>query len=138
MIWLNPKDVSLGAVSLGEVRHVTVEEKAERFVVEFGDAGPHAQFVDAPERRVTVKLRRRVLGNENLALAVGDALAFEMRTAPTGSDGPGVRVSAEVVISSIVYKVDRNDGAEQLIEAVALSTDGAAAPVTVSDDPGGA
>jgi hypothetical protein len=136
MIWLNPKDVLLGSVGLSDVRSVTVDERAEKLLVEFSDAGPHANFVDVPERRFVIKVRRRVLGNENLGLAIGEESSFVMRTAPTGSDGPGVTVTATVVLTSLTHKVDRHDGAEQVIEAVALSADGSTPPVTVSSDGG--
>ena len=135
-LWLNPSHVTLGPATLSNVRQVAVEQKADRLVVAFGDAGPHAAFVDAPERRVVVKLRRRVLDAEDLDLAVGDRVPFAMRAAPTAGDGPGVTVNASVVLSAITYRVERHDGAEQVIEAVAVSTDGATAPVTVSTDGG--
>jgi hypothetical protein len=136
MIWLNPKSVTLLGAALGEVKSVAIDERAERLVVEFADTGPHPAFADVPERRTTIKIRRRVISNEALGLALGDLGAFSMRTAPNNSDGPGVNVSAEVVLTHIGCTVDRAGGAEQVIEAVAVSADGAAAPVTVAADGG--
>lgn len=134
MIWLNPRSVTLLGVSLGEVRHVSIDEKAERLIVEFGDSGPHPSFVDVPERRSVIKIRRRVLGNETHGLAIGNTGTFSMRTAPNNSNGPGVTATASVVLSAIGYTIDRSGGAEQIIEALAVSPDGAAAPVTVAAD----
>lgn len=137
MIWLNPQHVTLGGVQLDEVRHVAVEEKSDALLVEFNQAGPHAAFVDVPERRTIVKVRRRVLGNENLGLSVGSLMTLVMRTAPSGSDGSaGVELTASVVLTSVSYKVDRRDGAEQVIEGVAQSVDGATPPVSVTVDGG--
>ncbi len=136
MIWLNPQTVDLGGVALSEVRQVAVDEKPEKLIVDFSDAGPHVAFADVPERRSTVKIRRRVLANETLGIAVGDERVFEMRTSATAGDGSGVIVTATVVVTSVQYRLDRHDGAEQTIEAVAVSADGSTAPVSVAADGG--
>jgi len=136
MIWLDPKTVVLGSAPLTEVRQVSVEERAEKLLVEFTDNGPHPAFADVPERRSVVKIRRRVLGNENLGLGVGDERLFEMRTAPSGTDAAGVTVTATVVLTGIWYRVDRHDGAEQTIEAVAVSANGLSDPVATVVDGG--
>lgn len=136
MIWLNPTNVSLDTVTLEEVRAVAVDQKHDKLIAEYTDNGPHPAFVDVPERRAVIKLRRRILGNENLPIAVGDQRTFQMRTAPSGTSAPGVVLTASVVITAIGYKLERHDGAEQTIDLIAVSSDGAADPVSVVADGG--
>lgn len=132
MIWLNPQTVTLGSTTLDEVSSVSIDENAARLVVEHQDGGPHVVFVDVPEQKIVVKIRRRVVTDEVLELDLGESLALTMRTAQSGGDGlDGVQVTATVVITDLAYDVDRKRGAELIITAIAVSSDGATDPVTV-------
>ena len=100
MIWLNPQTVTLGSTTLDEVSSVSIDENASRLVVEHQDDGPHVVFVDAPERKIVVKIRRRIVTDEVLAIDLGDSLALTLRTADAGGDGSsGIEVTATVVIT---------------------------------------
>ena len=59
MLWLNPTEVHLLGVALDGVLAVSVDRFATRTAEERGDLGPHVVFVDAPEQRVSVRVRRR-------------------------------------------------------------------------------
>lgn len=132
MIWLNPMGVTLGGQSLSEVESVLVDEQSQRLVVEHSDDGPHAVFADVPERRVVVKILRRVIGNEVAVPRPGDLGVLSFRSAPTGASASGVAVSATVVVTDVKHEIDRKRGAWQTVLAVAVSSDGAVHPVVQS------
>ncbi len=132
MIWLNPKTVDLGGTILDNVSSVSIDENSSRLVVEHQDDGPHVVFVDVPERKIVVKIRRRVVTDEVLGIDLGDSRALTMRTTDSGGDGlNGAQVTATVVVTDLAYDVDRKRGAELVITAIAVSSDGAIDPVTV-------
>lgn len=130
MIWLDPTRVTLAGAALEGVSSVSVDRKATRFVEEHSDFGPHIVFADAPERRVTVRVVRRVGADGAGTFRPGDSgeLAFEVGASASAAGGR--RVSMQVVVQSIANRVDPKAGATQMIECVALSSDGAADPVS--------
>jgi hypothetical protein len=133
VIWLNPAVVTIGTVDLDEVLSVSIDRSASKRITEFQDGGPHVVFADVPEQVVEIRVKRRVVRDEALPLRPGDEAALVLRTAENGSDGVGgVDVSAEVVVMDVSYALKRNGGAEQTITLVAVSSDGATDPVTVS------
>jgi hypothetical protein len=134
MIWLNPETVTIGGVDLGGVRSIAVAHRADKLVVEFSDGGPHPTFADAPEQRTTITLKRAVVSNEDPGVRPGDEAVFEARIAPTGADTPGVTLSAAVVVTGVASRSDRKSGAEQTIEAVAVSPDGSTDPLAVTPE----
>lgn len=133
MFWLNPTEVVVLGVSLGGVSSVSVDRFATRTAEEHGDLGPHVVFVDAPEQRVTVKIRRRV--NELNAGAVsgvevGALGEVSFRVGAAMSDRGGRVVRAQVVVRGVDHALSERDGFIQTISMIAVSSDGAADPIT--------
>ena len=133
MIWLDPTRVTFDGDALEGVRSICLDRRAERFVVEHSDTGPHAVFADAVERRVTVRMVRRVGDEGGGTMRPGDKGVLSFRVGPSASEAGAREVSMQVVIQSIVNRIDPKMGATQTIEGLAISSDGASDPV--SDEP---
>ena len=129
MIWLDPERVTLSGSPLAGVVSITVDRRASRFVEAYSDAGPHVVFADAPERRVGVRITRRVDQGGAGAHRPGDAAALAFRVGPSASDARVREVAVSVVIEAVENRVDRKGGATQVIACVAVSSDGASDPV---------
>ncbi len=132
MITLSPANVTLGNVELTHVDAVLLSRTADRLVVEHTDQGPHVGFVDVPERRSTFTIRRRVHEDEPAPAKPGDSLALAFTTAESAAAGRARRVSANVVVTSVINDLASRRAAIQTITAIAFSTDGVADPVTES------
>lgn len=130
MIWLNPQSVTLGSVALTDVNHVAVDRAASRLVIDHTDLGPHAGFVDVPEQRASVKLSREVRASEASPAKPGDQLTLSFRSSPSASGGAGRVVSASVVVTAVEHSFSPRGGLRQEISAIAVSSDGAADPIT--------
>ncbi len=137
MIWLNPETVTLGAVTLTNVVSVAIDRQGRRTVSQYTDLGRYSAFLDVPEQKVTVRIVRRITESEGTTIRPGDKLTLGVR-ASAGQSAAGVRkTSATVVILSVENSLSArgaggNGGATQRITAEAVSTDGAADPVTVT------
>lgn len=133
MIWLSPRNVVLGGVTLEHVSAVSVSRKAEKVIVEVGSGGPHVQFADVPERRVEIEITRTVVDQQDNGIRPGDARALSFRTAPSGA-GLSVReVTANVMVTEVQSKLSARGGATQTIVCVAVSSDGESDPVSEDD-----
>lgn len=130
MIWLNPERVTLGPFELRNVLSVAVDRDAHRTAEEWTDLGPHLGFADVPEQRVSVMISRRILETETVGPKPGESHALVFRTS-AGASAAGVRlVSMTVVVTSVDHLISSSGRATQRIRAAALSTDGAADPVS--------
>lgn len=133
MIWLSPRNVMLGGVTLEHVSAVSLSRRAEKVVVEFGSVGPHVEFADVPEQRVEIEITRTVVDQQDNGVRPGDAVALRFRTAPSGAGLPVRVVTADVVITGVESKLSARGGAMQTVSCVAVSADGSADPVVEAD-----
>lgn len=132
MIWLNPEKVSLGSLELRNVTLIAVDRGARRTAEEWTDLGPHVGFADVPEQRIGVLISRRILESETTGPKPGESYTLTFRTS-AGASAAAVRsVGIPVVIRSVEHSVSASGSASQKIRAVAVSSDGAADPVTES------
>ena len=115
MIWLSPRNVTLGGVTLEHVSAVSVSRKADKVIVEVGSGGPHVEFADVPEQRVEIEITRTVVDQQDNGIRPGDALALSFRTAPSGAGVPVREVTADVVITGVESKLSSRGGAAQTI-----------------------
>lgn len=137
MLWLNPTEVNLLGVALDGVLAISVDRFATRTAEERGDLGPHVVFVDAPEQRVSVRVRRRVGDGSAPAVSgigVGAMGALSFRVAGSVGDRQGRRVSATVVVRGVDHDFSERDGFVQSISMTAVSSDGAADPILEEGD----
>lgn len=132
MVILTPSSVTLNGVELRFVDSVLINRTADRLIVEHTDQGPHVGFVDVPERRATITIRRRVQEDEPTPAKPGDSTTLALVTAESPSAGRGRRVSANAVVTSVTHDTAGTRAAIQTIVLIAFSTDGIADPVTES------
>ncbi len=136
MIWLNPQSVTLGSLNLTDVTIVAIDRAASRLVIEHTDLGPYVGFVDVPEQRVSIKLAREVRASEASPAKPGDQLTLSFRSSPNASGTPGRAVSASVVVTAVEHSFSPRAGLRQEINAIAVSSDGAADPITETETSG--
>ncbi len=130
MLVLHPERVTFAGAEWKGVKSVAVARIAAKGVVDYGDAGPHAVFADAPEQRTRVTVVCAV-GADDLAPPLpGAAGVLEARVGRAGSEVERKELRASVVVMNVSYKVS-GAGAERTVEFEAWSADGAADPVTM-------
>ncbi|MGP1345248.1 MAG: hypothetical protein ACTS3F_01090 [Phycisphaerales bacterium] len=132
MIWLNPRGVVFDGAAWDGVRSVSVSRRGEGVVVEYGDAGPHPTFADVPRRRTVLVIERILTGNGAGSAHPSQQGTLSWISAPSLSEGSASQVTASVVITSIEHAVSTKHGMVQRIEAVGVSTDGAADPLAIT------
>lgn len=132
MIWLNPQRVTFDGELLTHVESVSVDRVSNRTVIEHGDLGPHAVFVDAPEQRSVINVVRRVLQSEQLAVLPGDSGSLTFDASSSSGDVGNVSVTADAVVTGVKYAVSSRQGTTQTISLIAVSSDGVVDPITSS------
>jgi len=137
MLVLSPALVTFGGSRWEHVTLVSIDRSAERVALEWTDAGAHPTLADVPEQRVTVRVVQRVERDDLNAPRPGDAGELVLYTSPGGGDAGRRKVSAPAVVTHVEHDVTLRRGAQRVIRLVAVSADGAADPVTVSDAGGG-
>ena len=130
MLWIDPDNVTLGALPLPGVSAITVDRRAERAAVEWSDFGPHAVFADVPEQRTTIRLTRTMRPGDTLAPRPGDLATLRFRAAPSLAASGAVAISTDSVVLSVSHAADTKRGMTQTIDLLALSSDGALDPIT--------
>ncbi len=129
MLILNPEVVRFGSVVWEDVASVAIDEAGERVVVEWGDGGSQAVFVDVPQRRVTARVTRRLAEGEVEPVRVGDSEDLVFHTTSGGSDVGRMRVTIACVVVRVRHEVGRGGGGTQVIDLVGVGPDGATDPV---------
>lgn len=137
MLILNPRSVKFGGVLWDEVTAVVVDRAAHRTVAEWGDLGPHAVVVDVPEQSVRLRVVRSVSRDDIDVPRPGDAATLVFYTTPAGNELRRRRVSCAAVVLDVSHELSATR-AVRTVTLQAVSSDGAADPVTVVDAPGAA
>lgn len=133
MLVLNPRVVKFGPAVWDGVLAVAIDRLANRRVIEWSDAGPHAVFADVPEQRIEVKVTQE-LAREDLAGPVpGQQGELVLHTSPTATDAARRKVSVQAVVVQVGHELSLKKGALRTIELVAVSATGSADPVVISE-----
>ncbi|MEM9663201.1 MAG: hypothetical protein AAF937_12940 [Planctomycetota bacterium] len=131
MLVLRPESVELDGVAWAGVESIAVERSASRELIEFGDIGPYAGFVDVPRRKVTVRVTRAA--DEGLAdeLELGEERSVSFVAAFGGTDRGRVLATVGGVVTRVSYE-SKPGGVKQVVTLAGVSPDGGAAdPVSV-------
>lgn len=134
MLIVNPSSVVLGSEALDNVESVGVERHAEKLVVEWTDAGPHAAFADVPQQRVTARIVQALTGETLDGPRPGQALTLSLVTAAVGGEIGRRRLSASGVVTGCrvdAQRTARGGSAQRTIDLVLVSVDGATDPITI-------
>ena len=133
MVILNPTSVRFGDGVLEGVSSVSIDRVAEREVVEWSDAGPHAAFADVPEQRINARIVQALPRGAIDAPRPGDMAMLSLVT--QGDDQSRVKVSANAVVTRVTHAVRdaiKGDGITRTIELVLVSSDGLADPIAIT------
>ena len=125
MLWIDPDNVTLGALPLPGVSAITVDRRAERAAVEWSDFGPHAVFADVPEQRTTIRLTRTMRPGDTIAPRPGDLATLRFRAAPSLAASGAVSIFTDAVVLSFSHAADTERRITQAIDVLGLASDGA-------------
>jgi hypothetical protein len=133
MLVLNPQSVTLLGQIVERVRRVAVHRTPERALLEWGNTGPYAVFADVPEQRVEVELVADLERGSLDGPTPGEEGALVFFTAPTAGSGGRRRVEASVVVTAVHDEVEPGGKAQRRVKMAAVSSDGVADPIDVSN-----
>lgn len=131
MLVLNPGTVSFNGTSWDDVTVVAIDRDGERVVREWGDFGPHAVLADVPEQSVGVRVVRRLARDDIDGPRPGDMGELVFFTSPSGADLGRRRVRATCVVTRVRHELGGREGATREVRFAAVSSDGAADPVSI-------
>ncbi|MFI4894352.1 MAG: hypothetical protein ACIAQ0_13120 [Phycisphaerales bacterium JB058] len=130
MLVLSPESVEFEGESWPAVELISIDRTSKREVVEVGDAGPQVVFVDVPERRVNVRVVRRIERSELDSVRPGDAGELSFRAGFGRTDAGWSEVSLDAVVTRVTHEFERG-GVKRVVLMVAVSSDGVTDPVRV-------
>ncbi|MFI4872750.1 MAG: hypothetical protein ACIARQ_13125 [Phycisphaerales bacterium JB061] len=130
MLVLSPESVEFEGESWPAVELISIDRTSKREVVEVGDAGPQVVFVDVPERRVNVRVVRRIERSELDSVRPGDAGELSFRAGFGRTDAGWSEVSLDAVVTRVTHEFERG-GVKRVVVMVAVSSDGVTDPVRV-------
>lgn len=133
MLVLNPRVVKFGPAVWEGVLAVAVDRLANKRIIEWSDAGPHATFADVPEQRIEVKVTQELVREDLAGPVPGQQAELVLHTSPTASDAARRRVSLQAVVVQVSHELSLKKGAVRVIELVAVSATGSADPVVISE-----
>lgn len=132
MLFLNPTHVTLASNELTNVTSITLSRRAARTIVDYDDAGPHPVFVDVPEQRAELVIRRTLTRDEDAPAALADQADLSFITSPNNSSAQRRAIAVSIVITAIEHTITRAGGCEQTIRAVAIAPSPTTDPVTLT------
>lgn len=133
MLVLNPSSVMFAGAAWPNVTLVTVSRSPQKQVTEWSDAGPHVVLADVPEQLVKVRVESEVRDGDANGPSPGAGGTLTVTTSPNGSDAGRRVISMYAVVAAASYEVSLKRGAVRTVDLVAVSSDGAADPITVAD-----
>lgn len=131
MLLLSPSRVSFGALILGNVASIAIDRVPAREVIEFSDAGPYPTFADVPEQKVVITIVQHLTGSDFAAPLPSASATLLIQAKPNASDAGAITLQAGTVVRSVTYDL-RGKGATRTITLFALSSNGAANPITIT------
>lgn len=133
MLVLNPASVTFGSATWENVTAIVIERAAQKQVTEWSDNGPHPVLADVPEQVVKIRVVSEVVGDDANGPSPGVSGALRAITGRNASDALRRVISATAVVVGVSYEVSLKKGAVRTVDLVAVSSDGAADPVSVTD-----
>ncbi len=135
MLLLSPHRTTLLGKTLGGVQLVALDRRAPRLVREWSDLGPHLVFADAAEQLVQLRIVRRPIDPADAAasFAPGAQGALTVSAATGAAQSAAIDLSCQVVIEAVEHDFSDRKGAVQTIRCLALSSDGAQDPITITE-----
>jgi len=126
-----PQAVSFASQPLDAVRQIAIDCRAAKSILDRSDLGPYPTFADAPEQTVTVKVVAAP-DRDQPWLAPGTQGTLTFRTSPSATDGSRKTYTLTTTVMSVVHDLSES-ATKRTIEFAAISPDGAADPITISN-----
>jgi len=137
MLILSPRSVWFDGQRWDDVTLVAIDRVAARAVLEWSDAGRHAVFADVPEEKVTIRIARRVHAGSPAAgengLRCGAEGELVLISAAEESVAARRRVKCRGVVVRVSHELSEKSGCVRVVEIAALSADGAADPLVITE-----
>jgi hypothetical protein len=133
MLLLNPRQVSFASTTWHDVTAVAINRDTTRLALDHGDHGPHPTFADAPQQRTTIEVTMGLPRSDLHAPTPGDQGTLTLTTSPTSSDAERRKLTAPADVIKVEHKVSLTRGSTRTITLIALSSNGAADPITITD-----
>jgi hypothetical protein len=133
MLILNPRQVTFANENLPNVTLIAIDRTSTRLAVSWTDNGPHPTFADAPEQQVDIKVVMDVESEDVDVPRPGELATLTFVTSPTASDASRRHVSMTAVVIGVSHELSLKRGAVRTVDLIAISTDGAADPISVTD-----
>lgn len=131
MLITSPQAVSFANQPLDAVRQIAIDCRATKSILDRSDTGPYPTFADAPERSVTVRVIATP-DRDQPWLAPGTQGTLTFKTSPSATDGAQKKYSLTAVVMSVTHDLSES-ATKRTIEFAAVSPDGAADPVAISN-----
>jgi hypothetical protein len=138
MLILNPRTVRFGAAAWDGIASVAIDRQPQRLAEEWSDGGPYAVFADVPEQRTRITVVQELSQSDLATPRPGEQAVVSFCTAPAAGDTNRRRLSATAVVLEAKHELSLTRGALRTITLAAISADGAADPITVTDASDGA
>ncbi len=132
MLLLNPRRVTFGSRRLDGIAAVAIDRTPHRSVEEWSDLGPYATLADVPEQRIRIVITQELAATDTDPPIPGEQATIALYTGPGTADAARKKISAAAVILEVRHELSKR-GATRTITLAAVSADGAADPITISD-----
>jgi len=132
MVIIKPTGVTFGVQAWGDVTSVVIDREAEEEGGEWTDAGPHVAFADVARQRVSVRVDRALTSPTDVdSPRPGDLQTLGVQWSRGHSSAATSAMTARCVVVRVTHEVT-GKGATRRVELVAVSSDGARDPVTIT------
>jgi hypothetical protein len=136
MLILNPRQATFGSVPWPNITLIAIDRRSTRLAIAWSDNGPHPTFADAPEQQTLVQVLMDVEREDIDAPRPGDQGELTFTASPTATDASRRRVSMTAVITNVTHELSLKRGSIRTVSLIAISTNGAADPITITDAAG--
>ncbi|MEZ6242777.1 MAG: hypothetical protein R3B57_07010 [Phycisphaerales bacterium] len=134
MLVLNPRQVTFGSATWGNVASVSIGRTSNKLLAEWSDEGAHVVLADVPEQLVTVRVVQEMLGDDMDTPKPGESGELTFTTGANSSDAATREVTiASAVVRTVSYETSTSRGSRRYIELIAVSSNGTTDPVSVDD-----
>jgi hypothetical protein len=133
MLILNPREVTFADTPWSNVTLIALDRKSTRLALAWSDNGPHPTFADAPEQQTLLQVVMEVDRDDINAPKPGDQGTLTFATSPTASDASRRRVTMTALVTNVTHELSLRRGSIRTISLIAVSSDGAADPVALTD-----
>ena len=133
MLLLNPRTVRFGSAIWDNIAAIAIDRAAHKTIEDWSEGGPYATLADVPEQKVRITIAQDLARDDISAPRPGDAATLTFYTAPALADSGRKKVSTTAVVLSVQHELSLKKGAIRTITLAAVSADGAADPITITD-----